>query len=172
MAHSEPCRAPLNAPSRRITPQVMASVVRRCRDADSAVREAAADAAGALTAMAVAVAREAGPASVGHVVLRAPLDALGENSQFGQLAACLSLAKILPALGAAGVDGGPAKLALRLLKAVESDSFSARPAALAALAALLEARRPLAAARAPRDDVRALVSSSLPLRVTLRLRLR
>ena len=57
----------------------MNSVLRRCRDADSIVREAAAEVAGMLAATAVVAAKEAGAASVGPMMMRPALEALSDH---------------------------------------------------------------------------------------------
>lgn len=63
-------------------------------------------------------------------------------AQPGQNAGAIALAQIFPVVGASGIDGGAAAMAIRLTRLLSSDSFAPKAALLSTLTALLEACGP------------------------------
>jgi hypothetical protein len=134
-------------------PRVVSALARRFKDPDSVVADACVEVVGSL-AERVALFRPgihrvvlSGPEAIGPHFVRPILDVIHEtNSRAAQDTASRSLARVFHRCGAGSsrvpaganwyTDGGPGRLALRLARMLDAQSFYAKPALLGAITAL------------------------------------
>ncbi|VAI21138.1 TORTIFOLIA1-like protein 2 [Triticum dicoccoides] len=116
-------------------PKLVASVVRRLKDADSVVRDACVDTCGTLSAC----AREFGDGGAALVALVRPLfESLGEQNRYVQAGAALCLAKVIDE---SSYFPGPVlpQMLVRVVKILKNPHFMAKPAVIELLRSIVQA---------------------------------
>uniref|UniRef100_A0A453LMV8 TOG domain-containing protein n=1 Tax=Aegilops tauschii subsp. strangulata TaxID=200361 RepID=A0A453LMV8_AEGTS len=116
-------------------PKLVASVVRRLKDADSVVRDACVDTCGTLSAC----AREFGDGGAALVALVRPLfESLGEQNRYVQAGAALCLAKVIDE---SSYFPGPVlpQMLARVVKILKNPHFMAKPAVIELLRSIVQA---------------------------------
>lgn len=116
-------------------PKVVASVVRRLRDADSVVRDACVGACGALSVCAA----EYGDGGAALVALVRPLfESLGEQNRYVQAGAALCLAKVIDE---SSYFPGPVlpQMLGRVVKILRNPHFMAKPAVIELIRSIVQA---------------------------------
>ncbi|KAK1632612.1 hypothetical protein QYE76_006927 [Lolium multiflorum] len=116
-------------------PKVVASVVRRLRDADSVVRDACVDTCGTLSVC----VREYGDGGAALVALVRPLfESLGEQNRYVQAGAALCLAKVIDE---SSYFPGPVlpQMLGRVVKILKNPHFMAKPAVIELIRSIVQA---------------------------------
>ncbi|RDX63968.1 Microtubule-associated protein TORTIFOLIA1, partial [Mucuna pruriens] len=135
------CAAHADAAAAHLT-KIIAHVVRRLKDADSAVRDACRDAVGALAAQYLR-GDGGGGGGVGTVVglfVKPLFEAMGEQNKGVQAGAAVCMARMVDCAGAGGDGEAPVpafqKLCPRICKLLNSPNFMAKAAILPVVASL------------------------------------
>jgi len=136
------CAAHGDAAAAHLT-KIIGHVVRRLKDADSAVRDACRDTVGALAAQ--YLKGDGGGGGVGTVVglfVKPLFEAMGEQNKGVQAGAAVCMAKMVECAGGGGEAPVPAfqKLCPRICKLLNSPNFMAKAAILPVVASLSQVR--------------------------------
>ncbi|KAG5094173.1 hypothetical protein AAZX31_18G097200 [Glycine max] len=136
------CGAHSDAAAAHLT-KIIAHVVRRLKDADSAVRDACRDTVGALAAQYLKGDGGGGGGGVGTVVglfVKPLFEAMGEQNKGVQAGAAVCMAKMVECAGGSGGEAVPVaafqKLCPRIYKLLNSPNFMAKAAILPVVASL------------------------------------
>ncbi|QCD78376.1 Armadillo-type fold [Vigna unguiculata] len=136
------CAAHADAAAAHLT-KIIGHVVRRLKDADSAVRDACRDTVGALAAQ--YLKGDGGGGGVGTVVglfVKPLFEAMGEQNKGVQAGAAVCMAKMVECAGGGGEAPVPAfqKLCPRICKLLNSPNFMAKAAILPVVSSLSQVR--------------------------------
>ena len=117
-------------------PKVVATVVRRLRDADSVVRDACVDACGALSACARSYG-DGGAAAALVALVRPLFESLGEQNRYVQAGAALCLAKVIDE---SSYFPGPVlpQMLGRVVKILRNPHFMAKPAVIELIRSIVQ----------------------------------